>query len=556
MATGDVDPGPVFGSTGEAIGVMQDAARYLADVSYPGLPAQVIGDVLAAMERVDAAQAAIRGRAGDAFIDAKAHLEWGQKNLGAWYRNETRVSGPAAKANRGWVKQLLEHPLIIAALAEADVISASWAQQVAVWTSQLPEQYVQQADQILMEAAAGGVDIAGLARIAAELGALLADPSTDKDKEPGPGLRLDLTFEGAGVLHGDLSPACAAKVKAVLEALADAMALPGDDRTRHQKLHDALEEAMTRLLAARLVPQSQGAPTTAIAHIHFGDLVAMDQDSVLLDRWKADIAAQWAAEQAGASTQPGDGGCWLTGDEARRVAVDAMIVPIVTATLDTTHLGELIQACLAYHQAAQAQSAQAAQTQDGPAGGTAQDSGNGAGGTAGAGSTDATDTAGSASGADRADAAASEPDPDLDDLTRRILGIVIAIASGTASYLRQNQLGRIGLGGPSLPLDVGKSSRIPPQIRRAVTVRDRGTCAFPGGCGQPAHWCDQHHTIHQADGGDTAVRLIGLFCQFHHDLLIHGLGWTITIEPDGTMTARKPDGSLYRRSHPPPPRPG
>ena len=35
-------------------------------------------------------------------------------------------------------------------------------------------------------------------------------------------------------------------------------------------------------------------------------------------------------------------------DEARRVACDAMIVPIVTATLDTTHLGDLILACLAY----------------------------------------------------------------------------------------------------------------------------------------------------------------------------------------------------------------
>ena len=535
----DADPEPVFGSTGEAIGVMKDAARYLAGADYPGLPAETLAEVLAGMEQVDAAQAAIRGRAGDAFIDAKAHLEWGQKNLGAWYRNETRVTGPAAKANRGWVKQLLEHPLIIAALAQADVISASWAQQVAAWTSQLPEQYVQQADQILMQAAAGGVNLAGLARIAAELGALLADPSTDKDKEPGPGLRLDLTFEGAGVLHGDLSPACAAKVKAVLEALANAMTLPGDDRSRHQKLHDALEEAMTRLLAARLVPQSQGAPTTAIAHIHFGDLVAMDQDSVLLDRWKTDITAQWAAEQAGASTQPGDGGCWLTGDEARRIAVDAMIVPIVTANLDTTHLGDLIQACLAYHAAAQAQAGQDA--------GTAQDSADVADSTAGA---------GSASGADRADAAASEPVPDLDDLTRRILGIVIAIASGTASYLRQNQLGRTGLGGPSLPLDVGKSSRIPPQIRRAVTVRDRGTCAFPGGCGTPAMWSDQHHTIHQADGGETAVRLISLFCQFHHDMLIHGLGWTITIEPDGTMTARKPDGTIFKRSHPPPPRPG
>ncbi len=289
------------------------------------------------------------------------------------------------------------------------------------------------------------MDLAGLARIAAELGALLAEPDTDSGKEPGPGLQLYLTFEGAGVLHGDLSPACAAKVKAVLESLA-APAGKDDTRSRSQRMHDALETAMTRLLAARLTPHSQGAPTTAIAHIHFGDLVALDPDSVLLDRWETSIIAQWKAEQAGVAVQPGDGGCWLTGDEARRIACDAMIVPLVTTTLDTTHLGDLIHACLTYHHAATAQAQDGADSQADPA---------------------------------------SAPGPDLDGLLRTILGFVITIASGTASYLRRNQLGQIGLAGPSLPLDVGQTSHIPPQIRRAVLHRDRGTCAAPGGCGTP-----------------------------------------------------------------------
>src|SRR5580698_6851570 len=523
MAT---DPGTVFASPEQAVEVMQDAARYLAGVSYPDLPAQTLADVLAGMEHVDAAQAAIRGRAGQVFTGTQAHIDWGQKNLGAWYKNETKVTRPTANAHKAWTRRLAEHPVIIDALAQLDVISESWARQVAAWTGKLPDEYISQADEIMVEAARNGVDIAGLARIAAELGALLAEPSDDDGKEPGPGLQLLLTFDGAGVLHGDLSPACAAKVKAVLEALA----APGgkeDTRSRSQRMHDALEEAMTRLLAARLTPHSQGAPTTAIAHIHFGDLVAMDENSVLLDRWQTGIIAQWKAEQAGVSTQPGDGGCWLTGDEARRIACDAMIVPLVTTTLDTTHLGDLIQACLAYHHAAQAQA------QDAQAAG--QD----------------TDTAGTTSSADGA-----APAPDLDGLLRTILGFVITIASGTASYLRRNQLGQIGLAGPSLPLDVGQTSHIPPQIRRAVLHRDRGTCAAPGGCGTPAIGCDQYHTIHRAHGGPTALRCIGLFCQWHHDYLIHVLGWSITIEPDGTMTARRPDGSIYKRSHPPPPRPG
>jgi hypothetical protein len=499
-----------FGSTGEAIQVMERAARYLAGARYQDLPAQVLADTLTAMERVDAAQAAIRGKAGTVFTGTQAHIEFGQKSLGVWFKNQTKVTQAAANAHRAWARKQSEHPVIVDALAQMDIISDSWARQVCTWTGNLPDEFVDQADDIMIGAAQDGVDLAGLARIAAELGALLAEPDKDKDKEPGPGLRLDLTFEGAGVLHGDLSPACAAKVKAVLEPLAAQLSQPGDDRSHSEKMHDALEEAMTRLLAARLVPQSKGAPSTAIAHIHFGDLVAMDRDSVLLDRWKTEIIAQWKAEQAGASTQPGDGGCWLTDDEARRFACDAMIVPVVTAILDPGKLGDLIKACRAYHQAAQA-------------------------------------------GTDRQGSTTAE---DLDARLRTILGIVVAIASGTASYLRRNQLGQIGLAGPSLPLDMGETSHIPAHIRRAVSVRDKGTCVFPGGCGTPAARSDQHHAHHRAHGGHTSLTNIATLCGFHHDHLIHALGWTLVIEPDGTITARKPDGTVYKRSHPPPPRPG
>jgi hypothetical protein len=515
MATGEGDPGAWFGSTGEAVRMMEDAARYLAGVSYPDLPAEAMADVLAGMERVDAVQAAVRGRAGNAFIDAQVHLEWGQKSLKSWYRHQTKVTEAAAKAHKGWVRRDDQHPVVLAALAEGDVISESLARRIMGWTDLLPDEFAGMADQILVEAARNGVDEAGLARLAFEIGARTLGPDTDDGKQPGPGLSLTLTFEGAGLLTGDLSPECMAKVKAVLEPLARAMADSGQDMTWREKLHAALEEAMTRLLAARLVPQSQGAPSTAIAHIHFADLVAMDSDGVLLDRWKEDIAAWCAAERAGAMVQPGDGGSWLTGDAARRFACDAMIVPIVTATLDPSPLGQLIELCVAYRHAAD---------------------------TVGTGATPA--------------AGQSEHVPDLDELTRQILGIVIAIASGAASYLRRNQLGQIGLGGPSLPLDVGRTDRIPPQIRRAVSIRDHGACAFPGGCAAPAIFCDQHHCVHRADGGVTAVGNIAIFCQFHHDKLIHRYGWSAAVEPDGTITVRKPDGTIFLHSHPPWPRPG
>lgn len=53
------------------------------------------------------------------------------------------------------------------------------------------------------------------------------------------------------------------------------------------------------------------------------------------------------------------------------------------------------------------------------------------------------------------------------------------------------------------PLDVGRRTRtIPPAIRRALRLRDRG-CVFPGcSC---SRWVDAHHIVHRADGGATAL---------------------------------------------------
>jgi Domain of unknown function (DUF222) len=69
-------------------------------------------------------------------------------------------------------------------------------------------------------------------------------PDQDPDQAFGDRcVRLETTFQGAGVLSGDLTPECAAVVGAVLDALS-APAGAEDDRTREQRYHDALAEAM------------------------------------------------------------------------------------------------------------------------------------------------------------------------------------------------------------------------------------------------------------------------------------------------------------------------
>jgi len=65
----------------------------------------------------------------------------------------------------------------------------------------------------------------------------------------------------------------------------------------------------------------------------------------------------------------------------------------------------------------------------------------------------------------------------LAGLEQQIIGTVLQVVSGpggVASFLRRNLLGK-GLGGPSLPLDVGQTDDIPVHLRRLAALRDQ-TC--------------------------------------------------------------------------------
>ncbi|MGH3409130.1 MAG: DUF222 domain-containing protein, partial [Streptosporangiaceae bacterium] len=83
-------------------------------------------------------------------------------------------------------------------------------------------------------------------------------------------VRLDTTLGGAGVLYGDLSPDCASLVSTVLEALSG-RAGAQDTRGKAQRWHDALADAMRRLLAAGLLPDRAGAATRALVHVAFAE---------------------------------------------------------------------------------------------------------------------------------------------------------------------------------------------------------------------------------------------------------------------------------------------
>ena len=87
------------------------------------------------------------------------------------------------------------------------------------------------------------------------------------------------------------------------------------------------------------------------------------------------------------------------------------------------------------------------------------------------------------------------------------------------------------------PLSVGRSRRtIPPAIRRALVIRDRG-CRFPG-CDRPPAWTDAHHVVHWLDGGETDIGNLALLCRSHHRF-VHEGGWMMTAR-DGVIETRAP----------------
>ena len=91
------------------------------------------------------------------------------------------------------------------------------------------------------------------------------------------------------MLTGDLTPECAAVVAAVLDALS-APAGAEDTRTQAQRYHDALHEAMQRLVTAGLLPERAGQPVKAWAHISLADLLLLDGSSALQEEWTAGSA--------------------------------------------------------------------------------------------------------------------------------------------------------------------------------------------------------------------------------------------------------------------------
>ena len=266
----------------EALDMVRAGLGYLAAAGAARLPAAVQAQVLRELEQHDAMAAAARAGFLAAFTAGQGPAGDGDYSAVSWLIHRTGITRGAAVGHSAWAKRAATHPRVIAALA-AGQVSESAARAICLWTGKLPLEYRDRGDEQLLAAAAGGLGLADLAGLFAEMYVRARGDLPDQD----PGrefadreVKLATTIGGAGVMHGDLTAECAAAVAAVLDALA-VPAGAEDDRTKGQRYHDALAEAMRRLTAAGLLPERAGQPVKTWVHISLADLLRLQGSSAL-----------------------------------------------------------------------------------------------------------------------------------------------------------------------------------------------------------------------------------------------------------------------------------
>ncbi len=321
----------------QALEMMLAGARFLSAADATDMMTGEQAECMLILEYIHAMTTAARASILAAFTAARGHHADADYSPRSWLINRLRITKGAATAYTTWARRTATHPRILAALAAAEEsgVSESMARTVCDWTDKLPKDCRDAADGILITAARAGANLRDLADLAGQIYAKSRPQDSDgpEDGFDDRSLRLETTFAGAGVMAGDLTPECAAVVAAVLDALS-APAGADDTRTHEQRYHDALQDAMQRLLAAGLLPERAGQPVKGLVHMTLAELRAMDKDSALEDEWITAARARWAGARAAASVGGSDGSAWLDGDAARAVACDAMLVPVVTGDVD------------------------------------------------------------------------------------------------------------------------------------------------------------------------------------------------------------------------------
>jgi hypothetical protein len=218
-------PGRAFASVADALRVGQALGAYLNSPAAADLDGPGRGEALEQLGAITSLLGAARNAILRRFDADDGHDADGYATSSAWLAARNHLGRKDATAAVRQMRLLARHPHLDAATTTG-ALTISWAKEIAGWTGRIDHEELQQeADKILVEAAAVGADLDDLRLIAQAAYEAWRAQEPDPDEDPrGKGfgdrdLLLETTMDGAGRIRGDLTPECAAAVTAVLEAL-------------------------------------------------------------------------------------------------------------------------------------------------------------------------------------------------------------------------------------------------------------------------------------------------------------------------------------------------
>ncbi len=249
------------------------------------------------------------------FERRQLHQLDGHRSAGAWLRAHTLVSGREGSSSAWLARRLARLPLTLAALESGD-ISLAHARQIAYLSKDVNRHVMDDGEAAVVDAART-LDPAEFRRLVDRLRTQWLPEQVAREHDEAFDRRhLDIgeAFAGLVPVNGMLDPLTADKLQTVVNALStpDSPDVPAEARrTGPQRRHDALDEALTRLLDAGELPTVRRERPHLTLTADLADLVA-GRGSAELD-WSGPIGIE----------------------AARMLACDATVHPILTDGRDT-----------------------------------------------------------------------------------------------------------------------------------------------------------------------------------------------------------------------------
>src|SRR6185437_10696162 len=208
-------PEALFASPADAAAMLGASLDHLAATDWASLGTAAHGQMLARLQRAQARLTAVNAAVLAAFTAQSGYEPDGHRSARAWLVGRNGMTRGAAAGAVGWQKRLARHGRIAAAMAAGD-ITESCAKEIAGWTDKLPDGKRDEADEILLDAAAGGLCLEDLSVLARTIDETWKGQHPDPDDGTGTGqagdededgfedryLRLGTTLDGVGKLNG------------------------------------------------------------------------------------------------------------------------------------------------------------------------------------------------------------------------------------------------------------------------------------------------------------------------------------------------------------------